>query len=164
LGTLENFGTTPLKIFGLPEDYDTFDPEMVSTREARIKGSMVFEDSLVTCNWNTNNQVDLLCDAVNAATGWDINLDAAIVIGKRAVNLARAFNLRAGIGAELDAPSPRYGSTLTDGPSAGKGVMPHWDKMLRNYYTLMGWDANTGTPLPQTLKDLGLDFVIPQLY
>jgi aldehyde:ferredoxin oxidoreductase len=164
LGTLENFGTTPLKIFGLPEDYDTFDPEMVSTREARIKGSMVFEDSLVTCNWNTNNQVDLLCDAVNAATGWDINLDAAIVIGKRAVNLARAFNLRAGIGAELDAPSARYGSTLTDGPSAGKGVMPHWDKMLRNYYTLMGWDANTGTPLPQTLKDLGLDFVIPQLY
>jgi aldehyde:ferredoxin oxidoreductase len=42
--------------------------------------------------------------------------------------------------------------------------MPHWNKMLRNYYTLMGWDVNTGKPLPQTLKDLGLDFVIPQLY
>jgi len=164
LGTLENFGTTPLKLFGLPENYDTFDPVMVSTREARIKGAMIFEDSLVTCNWNTNNQVDLLCNAVNAATGWDMNVDAAIVIGKRAVNLARAFNLRAGIGAELDAPSARYGSTPTDGRAAGKGIMPHWNKMLRNYYTLMGWDLNTGKPLPQTLKDLDLDFVIPQLY
>jgi aldehyde:ferredoxin oxidoreductase len=150
-------------VLGIPEKIDTFDPEMVSTREAQIKGAMIFDDSLVTCRYNTLSQIDLLCDAVNAATGWDMDVDEAMAIGRRAVNLARAFNLRAGIGAELDAPSPRYGSTPTDGRAAGIGIMPHWDKMLRNYYTLMGWDANTGTPLPQTLKDLGLDFVIPQL-
>jgi len=160
LGTLENFGKAPYKLLGFPEKFDMFDPDMVSAREAKIKGAMIFEDSLVTCNWNTNNQLDLLCNAVNAATGWDMDFNEAMVIGKRAANLARVYNPRAGIGAELDAPSPRYGSTLTDGPMAGKGIMPHWDKMLRNYYMLMGWDEQ-GKPLPETLKELGLDFVIP---
>ena len=108
--------------------------------------------------------MDLLCDALNAATGWDIDLQEAMIIGKRAVNLARAFNLRAGIGAELDVPSERYGSDLPDGPMAGKGIMPHWDRMLRNYYKLMGWDEKTGTPLPQTLKDLDLEPVVSQLW
>jgi aldehyde:ferredoxin oxidoreductase len=41
--------------------------------------------------------------------------------------------------------------------------MPHWDKMLRNYYKLMGWDEKTGKPLPQTLKDLDLDFAVSML-
>jgi aldehyde:ferredoxin oxidoreductase len=160
LGTLENFGKAQYNLFGIPGNFDMFDPEMVSIREARIKGAMIIEDSLVTCNYNTNNQLDLLCEAVNAATGWDLTFEEAMRIGKRAVNLARVFNLRAGIGPELDAPSVRYGSTLTDGPSAGKGIMQHWDKMLRNYYRLMGWDEKTGRPLPETLKDLDLDLVI----
>lgn len=164
LGTLENFGKSPNKLFDLPENIDLFDPVMVSTREAKIKGSMVFEDSLVTCNWNTNNQVDMLCDAVNAATGWDIDVNEAVVIGKRAVNLARIFNLCAGIGAELDKPSERYGSALPDGPMQGKGIMPHWDDMIKNYYNLMGWDEKTGKPLPKTLKDLGLEPVVSQLW
>jgi aldehyde:ferredoxin oxidoreductase len=36
--------------------------------------------------------------------------------------------------------------------------------MIRNYYNLMGWDEQTSRPLPETLKQLGLDFVIPHLW
>jgi aldehyde:ferredoxin oxidoreductase len=163
LGTLESHTMAPLKALGLPPQYDKFDPEVVSTVVATIKGSMVFEDSLVTCRFNTLNASDILVRAVNAVTGWDMDLPEAMRVGKRAVNLARVFNLRAGIGVELDRPSPRYGSTLPDGVMAGKGIMPHWEKMLKNYYRLMGWDENTGKPLPETLKALGLDAIIPQL-
>jgi aldehyde:ferredoxin oxidoreductase len=163
-GTLESHSAAPLKLLGLPPMYEKFDPEVISTVVAKIKGSMVFEDSLVTCRFNTINALDILCKAVNASTGWDMDFQEAMQAGRRAVNLARVYNLRAGIGAELDAPSERYGSTLTDGPFAGKGIMPHWDKMVRNYYKLMGWDENTGKPLPETLKSLGIDPVIPQLY
>ena len=124
---------------------------------------MIFEDSLVTCRFNTTNASNILVKAVDAATGWDMDLQEAMQVGKRAVNLARVFNLRAGIGAELDRPSPRYGSTPPDGVMAGKGFMPHWDNMLENYYRLMGWDENTGKPLPETLKALGLESVISQL-
>jgi aldehyde:ferredoxin oxidoreductase len=137
---------------------------MVSTVCAGIKGSMIFEDSLITCRINTINALDLLCEAVNAATGWDMEFKEAMVVGRRAVNLARAFNLRAGIKAELDAPSMRYGSTPLDGLLAGHGIMPHWDKMLKNYYEKMGWDVATGVPLPETLHSLDLDEVITQLW
>jgi aldehyde:ferredoxin oxidoreductase len=50
-----------------------------------------------------------------------------------------------------------------DGPNKGKGIMVHFDDMRRSYYKQMGWDENTGVPLPDTLKKLDLDFVIPHL-
>ena len=72
MGTLESHATAPYRVLGLPEVYDKFDPEVISTDVAKIKGSMIFEDSLVTCRFNTINAIDLLSRAVNAATGWDI--------------------------------------------------------------------------------------------
>jgi aldehyde:ferredoxin oxidoreductase len=164
LGTLESHKTAPFNLFGIDPKYDRFDPILVATVNARIKGAMVFEDSMVTCRINTCTAVDLLCEAVNAATGWDLDIDEAMAVGKRGVNLARAFNLRHGIDACLDRPSERYGSALPDGPHAGKSIMPYWDEMIRNYYRLMGWEEKTSRPLPDTLKNLGLDSVIPQLW
>jgi aldehyde:ferredoxin oxidoreductase len=163
-GTLESHLMAPFKLLGLSPDYDKFDPEAISTLVAKVKGAMLFEDSMVTCRYNSSTALDLLCQAVNAATGWDLDVAEAMAIGKRAANMARAFNIRHGIDAALDAPSPRYGSTLTDGPSAGKGIIPHLRQMLKNYYREMGWDEQSGKPLPQTLSNLGLDFVIPDLW
>jgi aldehyde:ferredoxin oxidoreductase len=164
MGTLETKGIAPYKLLGLPEIWDRFDPQAVSTVEAKIKGVMLFEDSMYVCHFNTAGALDLILGAVNAATGWNMDFEEAMAVGKRAVNLARAFNLKNGIGAELDAPSVRYGSTPIDGVRAGCGIAPHWDKMLRNYYGLMGWDEKTSKPLPETLRALGLDYVIPQLW
>jgi aldehyde:ferredoxin oxidoreductase len=164
LGTLEVHNKAPFKSLGMSPTYNTFDPEAISTVEAKIKGAMIFEDSMITCRYRTATALELLAEAVNAATGWKMNFWDCMAVGKRAVNLARAFNLQAGIGPELDAPSTRYGSTLTDGAAAGKGIMPHWDKMIKNYYNLMGWDEKTSKPLPATLKELGLDFVIPRIW
>jgi aldehyde:ferredoxin oxidoreductase len=163
-GTIESHLAAPYTLLGIPPAYDKFDPMMVSTVVATIKGCMFFDDSLVTCRINTYGGVDILCRAVNAATGWHMDFKEAFTVGRRAVNLARAFNLRAGIKAELDAPSLRYGSTPLDGLMAGIGIMPHWDKMLRNYYEKMGWDLATGVPLPKTLSELGLDDVVKQLW
>lgn len=164
LGTLEAHSIAPYKLLGIPPDFDRFDYMTVSAVIAKIKGSMVFEDSLVTCRFNTLNNLELLCRAVNAVTGWNIDHNDALKIGKRAVNLARTFNLLAGIDAGLDAPSPRYGSTPTDGKAAGKGIMEHWGEMVKNYYKHMGWDENTGKPLPETLKNLGLSDAVNKLW
>ena len=50
-----------------------------------------------------------------------------------------------------------------DGPARGKDVMQKWSLMLENYYTLMGWDPETGKPLPETLHKLGLGDLINDL-
>ncbi len=139
-------------------------PMDVSTYEATAKGLMVFEDSLGTCRFNTRTNVPLLADAVNAVTGWNMTAEEARTVGLRAINLMRAFNIQAGITRELDQPSERYGSTPVDGPSQGISIQPHWDAMLDNYYRLLGWDVATGKPLPATLKTLGLEHVIADIW
>ena len=162
-GTLETM--IPSKFADMPKDFIPFgpaNPEIISSLEAKAKGAMIFEDSLVTCRYQTACYMEYLCEAVNAATGWDMDVEECMDVGRRAVNLARIFNLRNGISPELDAPSKRYGSTPHDGISAGQGIMPHLSDMLNNYYRLMGWD-DKGRPLPETLRNLGLEAVIPQL-
>jgi aldehyde:ferredoxin oxidoreductase len=136
---------------------------MVSTAVAETKGLMQLEDSVGTCRFNTRMNLNLLSEAVAAATGWDFSAEEGMKVGLRAVNLMRAFNIRVGIGKEHDRPSVRYGSTPVDGPSAGKSILPYWDAMLNNYYELLGWDQETGIPLPSTLEGLGLNQVSKDL-
>ena len=38
--------------------------------------------------------------------------------------------------------------------------MEKWDWMKSNYYSHMGWDPETGRPLPETLKKLDLTELI----
>ena len=104
-----------------------------------------------------------LCEALNAATGWDFDLQEAFLVGRRSVNIARVFNLRRGIGHELEHPSERYGSTPIDGPNAGTGIAEHWDRMLEIHNENMQWDKKTGVPLPETLRGLDLGDLIADL-
>jgi aldehyde:ferredoxin oxidoreductase len=136
----------------------------VSTAVAETKGMMMFEDSLGVCRFNTRINMVLLAEAVSAVTGWEFTPEEGKKVGLRAVNIMRAFNILAGITKELDYPSIRYGSTPVNGPSKGIAIMPHWEKMLENYYRLMGWDVETGKPLPETLKALGLEHIVRDLY
>jgi hypothetical protein len=36
--------------------------------------------------------------------------------------------------------------------------------MLKKYYKLMGWDEETSRPMPETLRELDLDFVVQRLW
>ena len=83
-------------------------------------------------------------------------------IGQRVINLLRTFNIKHRLTADLDTPSPKYGSTPVDGQSKGKAIMPVWDRMVHKYYQLMEWDG-IGIPLPKTIKKLGLEEVVEDL-
>ncbi len=137
--------------------------------EAVYRGKVrEFVDSLVVCNIVTmtylGEEVGHLVEMLNAVTGWDFTNEEAVQMSLRATNLFRAFNIRHGLTPELEEPSPRYGSAPVDGPVKGISIMPHWNQMLDKYYELMGWDRESGKPLPQTLKNLGLEAVIPDLW
>ena len=162
--TIETTRQTPREMFDLPPLQDAFDPQEVLDFTVKTKGSMQFEDALGICRFNTRTDVVTLCEALAAATGWEYTLADAMEMGRRTVNLLRAFNLRHGIGPELDRPSPRYGSTPADGKVAGVGIGPHWDQMVGDYYEMMGWDRESSKPLPETLRSLGLEHVAADLW
>jgi aldehyde:ferredoxin oxidoreductase len=46
----------------------------------------------------------------------------------------------------------------------GTDFMDHWDEMRSAYYEGKGWDKETGKPLPDTLRELGLEHTIPELW
>lgn len=124
-----------------------------------MNGRRQFEDSLVVCR-SACQDIARDLDALNAATGWDFNLAEAMAVGRRAVNLLRMFNFRCGLTKEMEAPSPRYGSAVPEGPFKGLATAQDWDKIRARYYELMGWDKETGKPLPDTLRALGLEHTI----
>jgi aldehyde:ferredoxin oxidoreductase len=139
-------------------------PEDTLAWNALCKGAVQFEDCLGVCRFTTRTDVKLLAQAVSAATGWDFSIEEAMEVGRRVVNLLRAFNIRHGHTVEMDAPSRRYGSTPADGPSKGKSIMVYWDELRSKYYEQMGWDKDTGKPLPDTLTHLALEYAIPELW
>jgi aldehyde:ferredoxin oxidoreductase len=72
------------------------------------------------------------------------------------VNLNRLFNARLGITRKDDCLPDRLTKEKAPlGPSAGEVV--EIDQMLDEYYTERGWDLETGLPLKDTLKRLGLE-------
>jgi len=162
--TLQNqLGYLDYTPYGLEKTFDAYSWDQVSTLVGKTTGTLTFADSLVVCWFATSGDIPLLRQALHAATGWDMSFDECLKVGRRAVNMMRIYNIKCGLTPDMEYPSPRYGSTPKDGPQAGKSVEPHWKEMLSNYYGLMGWDRDTGLPLPETLKELGLEHLVKDL-
>jgi len=160
-----NTSTLESRPFPITTGETIFSPEVVVSVTTSGKGRMSFEDTLGTCRFATLVDMKVLAEAVRAATGWDFfDKDEAETVGLRIVNLTRAYNFRCGHRRELEAPSPRYGSAPVDGPAVGKSIIPVLDKMLDSYYERMGWDKETGKPLPDTLRKLGLEHIISDIW
>ena len=146
----------------LPPVKDPFSHEEVSRINANFNGVRQFDDCIGTCRFvATDPKLQLEC--LNAVTGWHLTLEDIFTVVCRIVNQLRVFNFHHGMKKEDERPSKRYGSAPIDGPARGKDVMQKWGLMLENYYTLMGWDAETGKPLPETLRTLGLGELIKEL-
>lgn len=149
-------------VFGHPATTNPFSPWEVAAGNAKMEGWFVFIDCLPLCRFIPTNPA-LTMDCLNAVTGRALTVADAFTIGRRAINQLRVFNFRHGLDPALEAPSPRYGSTPTDGPAKGKAIAPYFAWMKSFYFELMGWDPVTGKPLPHTLKSLGLEKLISDL-
>jgi aldehyde:ferredoxin oxidoreductase len=163
-GTLETGPPVHPTELGLPARINPFDPEAVARQTAALNGRRHFEDSLGACIFTTRTTFENLCRALSAATGWEFGRDDAVRFGRRVGALLRCVNLRWGIGPGLEYPSRRYGSTPVDGPAKGQSIDKHWDHMLDVWYEGMGYDRTTGRPRPETLKALGLERLIPEVW
>jgi len=163
-GTLETGPPVHPTEFGMPARINPFDPEAVAKSVGRYLGRRHFEDSLGACIFTTRTLVESLCRALNAATGWNYTKEEAMRLGRRTAALFRAFDLRSGLGPELEWPSPRYSSIPVNGPARGQSVQAHWERMLDVWYETVGYDRKTGRPRPDTLQALGLESLIPALW
>jgi aldehyde:ferredoxin oxidoreductase len=121
----------------------------------RMQNLMGMMDSLVVCKFALFGglTVNPMIDALNAATGWDVDREEFFTTGERIFNLKRLYNTRLGISRKDDVLPPRMARHRRGG---GTHELAPLFEMLYEYYQLRGWDE-FGCPTKKTLVRLGLD-------
>lgn len=101
-----------------------------------------------------------LIELLNAVTGWEMDVAEALETGARIQTLRQSFNLREGIDpAAVRLPDRLLGRPpQTSGPLAG--VTIDADRFVGDFWREMGWDPQTGRPLPETLERLQIDSLV----
>jgi aldehyde:ferredoxin oxidoreductase len=103
--------------------------------------------------------VTLVTNAMRAVTGWDTSLWELVKVGERAKALARAFNCREGFTAKDDRLPKRLHEAFTDGPLKGVRIEPElFQRALRLYHQMEGWDPESGWPTFAKLAELGIEW------
>jgi aldehyde:ferredoxin oxidoreductase len=103
--------------------------------------------------------ITLAVNLTRALTGWDTSLWELVKVGERAKALARAFNCRVGFTPSDDMLPKRLHEAFTSGPLAGKRIDPEtFQRALRLYYRMEGWDPETGWPTFAKLAELGIEW------
>ena len=138
-------------------------PEEMSPKKVTLFKAMQFlrllGDCLPACMILPYNYKQL-ADLTSAVTGWDMEIPELTRIAGRILTMMRLFNIREGFNAADDKLPARFFEPKTDGYlSQAKPDPAKFERAKRYYYALMGWDAQTGIPTPETLEDLGLPVV-----
>jgi aldehyde:ferredoxin oxidoreductase len=124
--------------------------------------------------WNLNSSLGI-CDLASAPlnligptvvvnlaralTGWDTSLWELFKVAERGAALARVFNCREGFTPRDDLLPKRLHEAFTSGPLKGVRIDPEtFQRALRLYYQMEGWDPETGWPTFAKLAELGIEW------
>ena len=155
----EDFGMGP---YGVPdpEDVDRWAEEGKGAVVKMLQDGLIAPDVLAVCKFMMycGLTVDHYAAILSAATGWDVDGEELVKVGERVNNLQRLFNVREGFTRADDAIPERMKSL----PAFGKYADEEWcaitdyEMMLEDYYRARGWDAASGKPVDEKLKELDL--------
>lgn len=93
-------------------------------------------------------------DLLGPVAGWDIDWQEGLTAGRRILTWRQLFNIREGLGPQDFRLPKRFDGPVGAGPTAGN-LVP-FDALRADYFQAMGWDRETGRPLPETLTELGI--------
>jgi aldehyde:ferredoxin oxidoreductase len=96
-------------------------------------------------------------ERLSAATGWEVTPEDYMTVGHRVLTLRQSYNVREGIKPSAVPISDRVlgNPPQEKGPLAG--VTIDLETMKRDYYSALGWDAETGIPTRQCLESLSIE-------
>ena len=136
---------------------DRFDMTLEKGRiSARQQAWRNLYNAMILCQFQ-NPGVEKVLAALNGVTGWDLEADDLMVLGKRIVTLKRMLNLRRGVTRADDGLPNLLLKPLEDGGT--EGMVPDLTVLLSGAYAEYGWEPETGIPTQETLEELGLGFV-----
>ena len=127
--------------------------------------AQILKDMTGTCYFFVMDGWQPMAELMDAVTGWNLTLPGYLEAAERVLNLQRSFNVRCGFTPALDlAASKRMLEGQKTGVFAGHPWGDVQERVQKEYYEANGWDLETGKPYPETLKRLGVEFVIKDLW
>jgi aldehyde:ferredoxin oxidoreductase len=103
---------------------------------------------------------DQLVELIRAITGWETNVWELMKAGERCVTMARAFNMREGWTRADDVLPARMAEPHVSKTINEKPIMPEvLDAAITAFYSMMGWDPETGQPSEAKLHELDIAWV-----
>jgi aldehyde:ferredoxin oxidoreductase len=106
-------------------------------------------------------ELEPLVRSLNAVTGWDMSLWELLKAAERSSALFRLYNHRESLATAADDLPDRFFQPLEAGALKGEKLdRPEFQRMLRTYYSMMGWDPATGLPTPETCAELEIDWAL----
>lgn len=132
---------------------------------AEVNHFLIFNDSVILCHlaetvWGPVGITENAVEALNAVTGWNLDVQEGRKIAERQWNMIRCFSAREGFTRKDDQLPPRMTEDpIPEGPMKG-AVMPRetLERLKNDYYSYRGWDLETGNPTRAKLAELGLEF------
>ena len=111
-----------------------------------------------------STSANFMPECYSAITGWDVDLNELLTTGERIGTVRLAFTLREGINpAKLEFPDIALGiPPFKDGPT--KDITVDIDLLTREFCKEMDWDLKTCRPGKKKLKELGLEWLIEDLW
>jgi aldehyde:ferredoxin oxidoreductase len=108
---------------------------------------------------------DAMVDLFAATTGWDVTVNDIQEIGRRHLNLMRAFNAREGLSRADDSlPAKLFRKALKGGASDGIVLSEaEVEAGLDMYFEQAGWDVASGVPSRAALEGCGLGWAADDL-
>ncbi len=139
---------------------DRYSYEGKALMVSELQLTYVIYDTLISCAFGgfAITPADYT-EAISAITGWSFSLEELRAVAQRIWNLTRLFNVREGFRRKDDTlPERLFNEASTKGPSTGQIVdRKAFEKMLDEYYEIVGWDVPTGVPTGKRLKELGIE-------
>jgi aldehyde:ferredoxin oxidoreductase len=107
-----------------------------------------------------------MASLMTAATGWDFSVDDIQEIGRRRLNLMRAYNAREGLTRDQDTlPKKMFKQALEGGRSDGIVLdAAELEAGIDSYFAQAGWNVATGIPERATLEEVGLGWAADDLF
>jgi aldehyde:ferredoxin oxidoreductase len=136
----------------------------------RVQCISTMADALEICKFHTTRvrmEISLrdMAELFSVATGITVDEEGMREIADRIWTLERAFSVREGISRKDDVLVGRYtDEPVHEGPLKGlRHDQEKWDRMMDEYYDVVGWDKRTGAPTRAKLESLGLKDVADEL-
>jgi len=153
---------TELMGLGLDKPMDRYAYAEKAAMVRTLQLSYAACDCMIACMFgSTAIKMEDYAEAITAVSGWPFTEKELLTVAERAWNLTRLFNLREGFSRQDDTlPERLFKEPSSRGPSRGQIVdRKEFEKMLSQYYEIVGWDPRTGIPTEDKLRALGIEKV-----